>query len=198
MMTRLPIALVFFLFLISCVQAQDSRFGIRLGPSFTTVGGEGSEGDGYVVGYHIGGYYRLPLQNRLTFEPGIQWATKGTLMNFVGIPGKVRSRNSYLDVPLLMKYDASKTVFFIVGAQPSFLLNASRVYTNNDEKIVDDRDAIREFHNAFDFAGILGIGFNTIQGINFQLTYEHGFANISAIGDRELNRGFKLSIGKSF
>jgi hypothetical protein len=134
----------------------------------------------------------------MSIEPGLQWATKCSAVEFLGISNKVSSRNSYLDIPLLLKYDASKSFFFLIGAQPSFLLNSAMIIRVDESKTVDDRKSIKDSYNDFDFAGIIGLGFNLGLGINIQLNYEHGLANISAVGGSNFNRGFKFSLGKTF
>lgn len=198
MIKRFSIAIFLCMILTAAAEAQSPQFGLRFGPSFTTVGGDGFEPNAFVVGYHIGGYYQVPMEGKFTFEPGLQWSTKGSAISFVGLPASGRSRNSYLDIPLLVKYNASKSVFLLFGAQPSFLLNSVRVIRSNGDKIVDEREVLRDSYNTFDLAGIVGLGANMGLGFNVQLTYEHGLTNITSDSSTEFNRGFKLSIGKSF
>ncbi len=197
-MKNLSVLLILFIIFTSSLNAQDTRFGIRLGPSFTTVDREFIDRNSYIVGYHAGGYVNIRISENMSVEPGLQWATKGSPIIFFGSPGKVRYRNSYLDIPLLLKLDASKSVFFLIGAQPSFLLNSAMIIRVDEGKTVDKSKSIKDSYNDFDFAGLIGLGFNLGLGINLQLNYEHGLANIRADGGSNYNRGFKFSLGKTF
>ncbi|MGY6741570.1 MAG: porin family protein [Cecembia sp.] len=197
-MKNLSAILILFVLFTSSINAQDTRFGLRVGPSFTTVGGEFIDRNSFIVGYHAGGYVNIRISENMSVEPGLQWATKGSPIIFVGPPIKVRHRNSYLDIPLLLKYDASKLVFFLIGVQPSFLLNSELIIQSDEGKSVNNSTSIKDSYNDFDFAAIIGLGFNLGLGINLQLNYEHGLANISAYGGSNFNRGFKLSLGKTF
>lgn len=208
MITKLPdilknlsSLLIFLVFFISSLNAQDTRFGLRVGPSFTTVGGELTDGNSFIVGYHAGGYVNIRISEHMSIEPGLQWATKGASNDLLGGPGgpvELRRRNSYLDIPLLLKYDASKSVFFLIGAQPSFLLSSALIIQSDEGKSVNNSKSIKDSYNDFDFAGIIGLGFNLGLGVNLQLSYEHGLANIWADGGSNFNRGFKFSLGKTF
>jgi len=197
-MKNLSVLLILFVLFTSSLNAQDTRFGLRVGPSFTTIDREFIDRNSYIVGYHAGGYVNIRISENMSIEPGLQWATKGSPILFIGPPINVRHRNSYLDIPLLLKLDASKSVFFLIGAQPSFLLNSAMIIRVDEGKTVDKSKSIKDLYNDFDFAGIIGLGFNLGLGINIQLNYEHGLANISAVGGSNFNRGFKFSLGKTF
>ncbi|WP_291781571.1 porin family protein [Cecembia sp.] len=198
---NLSALLIFFVLFTSSLNAQDTSFGIRVGPSFTTVSGEFIDRNSFIVGYHAGGYVNIRISEHMSIEPGLQWATKGASNDLLGGPGgpvELRSRNSYLDIPILLKYDASKSVFFLIGAQPSFLLNSAMIIRVDEGKTVDKSKSIKDSYNDFDFAGLIGLGFNLGLGINLQLNYEHGLVNIRADGGSNFNRGFKFSLGKTF
>jgi hypothetical protein len=190
--------LILIAFLVSFgLQAQDLNFGLRGGPSFTTLGGEeGGDGSKFKVGFHIGAYINLPLSETLQFEPGIQFATKGAKGTEAGTTTSIR--NGYLDIPLLLKYQGAGNLFILAGAQPSFLMSSALIVGNGDNKVTVDGKDTRDLWKGTDFAAVVGFGFNLGSQMNIQTTYEHGFANVSEFSDTVYNRGFKLSIGKSF
>jgi hypothetical protein len=197
-MKRLSLIVVFFMLPVMALTAQDSNFGFRAGPSFTTLGGDDSDSFNFTVGYHFGVYLNFPIQDKLSFEPGLQWATKGAGSDFIGLSGDARLRNSYLDLPLLLKFNAGETAYLFIGAQPSILVNATVIVRENGNKVTVDGKDVRDLYEGFDFAGIIGFGFNLGQGMNLQVNYDHGFANISAAGGSSYNRGIKFSLGKTF
>jgi hypothetical protein len=181
----------------SSMYAQDAKFGIRLGPSFTTLGGEDGGGDTkFKVGFHLGVYTFLPISESLSFETGLQYANKGA-KGFDG-PSTSIVRNGYLDVPLLLKFNGGKKFYLLAGAQPSFMISSAVVLENNGNKVTINGSEIGDLWKGFDLAGVIGVGIELGAGFHLQTTYEHGFTNISELSESVYNRGSKLTMGKSF
>ncbi|WP_194774178.1 porin family protein [Pararhodonellum marinum] len=180
--------------------AQESTFGVRVGPSFTTLGGEeGGDGSKFRIGYHFGVYGNFAVSESFSFEPGLQFASKGASADEGLGPGVTASiRNGYLDIPLLLKFQVAEQFFLFFGPQPSFLLASAFEIKDGNNNITISGSEAKNLWKDFDFAGVVGFGSNFGDGFNIQLSYEHGFANISDISDSFYNRGFKLSLGKSF
>ena len=175
--------------------AQQTEFGIRLGPSLTTFGGGDFNFYEFRFGFHAGAFVGLELSDKLVFEPGIQFARKGAKNSEFGTT--IGVRNDYLDFPLLLKLRTGETFYVFVGPQPSFLLSSALVLEEAGNKVTIDGSEIKDLWNGFDFAAVLGFGVNIQKGLGVQLSYEHGLTNISE-GDNLFNRGFKLSFHKSF
>ena len=181
----------------SSLFAQNVTFGLRAGPSFTTLGGEdGGDGAKFRVGFHVGGYASFALSETLSFEPGLQYANKGAKGSDGGISSVIR--NGYLDIPLLLKIKAAEKFYILAGAQPAFLISPAIIVEENGNKITVNGSDVSGLWKGFDFAGVLGLGVELVAGMHLQTTYEHGFVNISEISDSAYNRGFKLTLGKSF
>jgi hypothetical protein len=177
--------------------AQDVTFGLRGGPSFTTLGGEGSNTeDKFRVGFHVGGYAAFAVSESVGFEAGLQYANKGAKASIAGASTVVR--NGYLDLPLLLNYSFGEKFYALAGAQPSFLVSPTLVVEANGDKITVSGDDLGDLYRGFDFAGVIGFGVELSAGMHIQTTYEHGFSNITELPDATYNRGFKLTIGKSF
>ncbi len=191
---------IFFLlafFLTLPLFAQDVTFGLRGGPSFTTLGGEdGSVGAKFRVGFHIGGYASFAISESLSFESGLQYANKGANGSDGGVSAVVR--NGYLDLPLLLNYRFGERFYGLAGVQPSFLVSPAIVLEENGNKVTVNGKDVADLYKGFDFAGVIGFGVELNAGLHVQTTYEHGVSNISEIADTAYNRGFKLTVGKSF
>jgi hypothetical protein len=182
----------------SSLFAQDAKFGIRLGPSFTTLGGEdgGSDDPKFRIGFHLGVYTSLTISESLSFDAGLQYANKGA-KGFDG-PSTSIVRNGYLDIPLLLKINSGKKFYLLAGPQPSFMISSAVVLENNGNKLTVNGSEIGDLWKGFDLAGVIGLGIELGPGFHLQTTYEHGFTNISEISEAVYNRGFKLTMGKSF
>lgn len=197
------IFLAIMLFSALSLQAQDVKFGMRGGPNFTVFGGEGQGyGTKMRIGLHVGGFVSFPISESLSFEPGIQFATKGakTVTDVISLPPLPSvERNSYIDLPLLFNLRTGGKFYFLAGAQPSIRISSAFVYKDGSEYITINRGKFfGDQWKEFDLAGVIGLGIELGQGLHLQTTYEHGFTNVSEIYDSVYNRGFKLTLGKTF
>jgi hypothetical protein len=190
------IILVLILFFVQFSFAQQAEFGIRLGPSLTTFGGGDANFYEFRFGFHAGAFVEFELSDQLVFEPGIQFARKGSTSPTIG-GGTIMVRNDYLDFPLLLKLRTGKTFFVFVGPQPSFLLNSALVFEDPETKMIIKGSELMDLWKGFDFAAVLGFGVDVQKGLGIQLSYEHGLANVSD-NDNIFNRGFKLTFSKRF
>ncbi len=182
----------------SSLYAQNVQFGLRAGPSFTTLGGEDAKNDDLKIriGFHAGGYASFTLSESLSFDAELQYANKGAKATD-GSSSSVL-RNGYLDLPLLLKIHTGDMFYLLAGAQPSLMISSAVILDNNGNKVTVNGSEVRELWKDADLAGVIGIGVDLGAGINVQTTYEHGFINISEISGEIYNRGLKLSIGKTF
>lgn len=185
---------IFILLQIHIAYAQES-FGIRLGPSFTTLGGEyGGDGSKFRLGLHGGVYYNVFFNRNVSFELGLQYATKGANSDE---DGSLTLRNDYLDIPLLLRYHIGNA-YLIGGIQPSVMLSSYIIINDNGNKVTLDGRDVKELWQTLDLPIVIGVGTLLPREFNIQLTYEHGFVNISEVSSQVFNRGLKLSLGKNF
>lgn len=185
--------LSFILIQINTASAQEA-WGIRLGPSFTTLGGlYGGDGSSFRLGAHGGVYYNVFLRRNLSLELGLQYATKGAKNN----DGDMTVRNDYLDIPLLLRFHTGN-VYLIGGIQPAALLSSFIILDHNGNKLTMDGKDVRDLWETVDLPVVVGVGTGLPKGFNLQLTYDYGFINISKVSPKVNNRGFKLSLGKNF
>lgn len=84
---------------------KDMYFGLRIGPAFSHVSGDGITYAGSSkTGLHLGGVVGFEITNRapVFFETGISYVNKGGKGDFHG--SKFYTSLSYLELPLVFKY----------------------------------------------------------------------------------------------
>lgn len=181
--------------------AQDFAFGLRGGPSYTTLGGEGAYIDPkFRFGYHLGGYVSVVISESLYFESGLHFANKGARPKDTfpsGLYPTVR-RFGFLDLPLLLKFRSGNSFYLLAGAQPSLMISSSLASGKGKNKFIDRGRQISALWKAYDLAAVIGLGVDLGAAMHLQTTYEHGFIDISEVLNSAFNRGFKLTIGKTF
>ena len=84
---------------------KDMYFGLRIGPAFSHVSGDGITYAGSSkTGLHLGGVVGFEITNRapVFFETGLSYVNKGGKGDWIG--DHVTTSLSYLEMPLVFKY----------------------------------------------------------------------------------------------
>lgn len=183
------LAVVFSIFLIGQLSAQDYKMGIKVGPSFsmTRTGTEGPDTslgrDGTSVRILLGAFVDIGFKENYFFSTGVNYATKNTqiVANHPGVGGgevKEKYAHEYLQIPLLIKLYTNEVVldtkiYFNFGLVPEIRLSTSN--ENVDVVLIEN-------FKSFDLAGNLGGGLEKSLGPNTRLfgglNFNLGFLNM--------------------
>jgi hypothetical protein len=183
---------------ISFSAAKAQYFGIKGGLNFSKINVENEFNlndfnDKYLTGLHVGGYVNLKLSEKLSFQPELMYASKGTKIDYelLGEPEEIKLRLDYLEIPFLAVYNIGSMIQLQAGPYIAFLLNAD--YTDNsDEASIDKGD-----FESFDFGLSGGVAFN-FSALQVGGRYNYGIPDIAkseqaqmAFGDAN-NGSFQL------
>jgi len=188
-------------------------FGVTAGANSSNFseGGEydyGGQDNASRIGVQLGARAFLPINDNFSVESGLGFASKGSTTDFGSESdgGEVfsleeRTRLSYLEVPILARYQFNNTGFStFAGLQPSLLLSAKQEVEGTGQPSVS-MDVKDSFKN-FDTAAVLGVGYQFNNGLQLNASYDFGLVNIvdsNTQGLGELrNRSLKLSLGYIF
>lgn len=208
--------------LINVARAQVS-FGIRAGANFAKWQGDDlqviedllDKTDGYLVtrgktGYHVGGYVRIPISSRFSFEPALQYSKKGYSINgdfqipalkSLGINVGARVQSHYIDIPLVLKANVAKGLQIYAGPQVSYMVRS----TLNAKlgvlgiSIFNRGIGITERFNKIDMGLTGGLGYEFDNGLNIQAGYDYGLTKLDKNDNWDAyNRVIKVSVGFTF
>lgn len=176
------------------VTAQEIRYGLRIGFSIATFGGEdiGGNETNFRNGFSLGGFSSIPLSSKVRFEPGLDFNSKGAKTEYLNLINTIH-RNGYLDVPLLFNFQMTEKFSLIGGPQPSLLLTSTRVLGEGDNKVVIKGSDAKGLWKDTDFAGVIGLGYSNSNKFQIQLVYEHGFVIVGQIPNSVYNRVLKTT-----
>ena len=197
------IVLVFILgTAFATVNAQDARFGIRVGTNFSTVSApENATLDDaveYRNGYAIAFVSEIRFTDFYSFQPEAHLIQKGFQFD-----NNNELAFNYVEAHLMSRFNVGqKTVggFFQIG--PSL-----GIFSNGFQRVNGVRESISaglfEDYNRFDLALVAGGGLSIDLGLNqllFDLRYLHSITAVddAASNDRIHNRGVVLSVGFTF
>jgi hypothetical protein len=170
-----------FIASVVAVKAQDAAgaaFGIKAGANFAnikyTVDGDSESGD-MKIGFHVGGFANIPLGETFAFQPELVFSQEGAKQEIQGIDEDAKVNLSYLNVPLLLQYNASG-FFAETGPQVGFLIGAKAKFDDEDTDVKDDFETIN-------LSWAVGLGFKSASGLGFGARYNLGLSNLAKDGD---------------
>lgn len=202
---------------------KDMYFGVRIGPAFSHVSGDGITYAGSAkTGLHLGGVVGFEITNRapVFFEAGLSYVNKGGNGDFRGIRNalpvveQLTTSLSYIELPLVFKYiyytDMGLSIHPLFGGYLAFGVGGS-IKNNDFKKKVDafgkDMESVFE---AIPEGGTLprfkrfdgglrigcGVGFSMFY---LDMTYDIGLANVCHNDyDSSSNGTFYLNFGVNF
>jgi len=165
-------------------------------------------------GFHVGILAEFPINEGLSFEPGLLLMTKGTRAeeeeSFQGMVAKYEAKINlyYLDIPLNLKlsFDAgSAKIFGTFGPYIGMGLSGKSIFTFTENGDSETEKEDIEWGKDKDLKR-LDWGLGAGAGIEFGkmqlgLSYALGLANISAESDDDVkvnNRVLSISVGYKF
>jgi len=207
----------------SFAQVSQVRVGLKAGYSVTGWQGEAVQSfkdlieytNGNVEtrmrqGFHAGAYLSIPLGAGFEFEPGVQYAQKGMVLegrmpgeNVQVLNAKVTITNKaeYIDVPLLAKVYIGEGFNLFAGPQVSFLVS-------NKVNVSAGALGFSAYNSDFnwntpqrtvDVGFSAGAGYQLQNGLNVSGSYDMGLTTIDDNADyKSYNQGFKASVGYRF
>lgn len=162
------------------------------------------------TGISIGGYVNIPVTDKISFEPGLQYAQKGYIMQgdlkvdalkFLGVNASAKVEAHYIDIPLVLKAELAKGLSIYAGPQVSYLVK-NNLHLNAGIlgiSLYNDRLDITDNFNRVDMGLAGGIGYKFDNGLNIKAGYDYGLSKLDKNDNfKAYNRVAKISVGFSF
>lgn len=162
------------------------------------------------TGISIGGYVNIPVTDKISFEPGLQYAQKGYTMQgdlkvdalkFLGVNASAKVEAHYIDIPLVLKAELAKGLSIYAGPQVSYLVK-NNLHLNAGIlgiSLYNDRLDITDNFNRVDMGLAGGIGYKFDNGFNIKAGYDYGLSKLDKNDNfKAYNRVAKISVGFSF
>lgn len=189
--------------------AQEVKFGAKAALNVARLTGD-VEGVSSLIGFQIGGFAEVRLSEKFAFQPELMYSTQGVIessseeFGWDSYSEEFKTKLSYLNIPLMVKYYATPKLSFEFGPQISFLLSAKLDYSyeENYEGIISsetESEDLKDFVNSYDFGLNLGVGYDFTKKFSTGLRYNFGLSNVNKDGDASVKNGvFSVSVGYKF
>jgi len=158
------------------------------------------------VDFHLGGYATLKFKKKLALQPELLFSRQGQLYS-TSRYSNLRTRLSYINIPVLIKYYPTKWLNVYAGPQVGFLVGAKgdMVPSNNVGGVATMLSDVKQYMNVIDFSLTGGLGLEFPKGISASVRYNFGFSDINKFKGgsttpsfstaRTLNQVIQISLG---
>lgn len=200
------------LFISGTVFAQS--LSIVGGGNYTTVEVTSARSDTYSskIGFHAGAYLDYVLKkdksNELVIETGLLFDAKGAVQELSGVNIEYNTSLYYADIPLYLKYRyrfrSLNKVYVGVGPYVGMGLFGTIKGTGED---YSEKETVRwgsstgdDHFKRLDYGLSARVGFLSVGGLDFAVSYDYGLPNISSLNDNDemKSRMIRLSVGYHF
>jgi opacity protein-like surface antigen len=182
------------IFSITVAQAQMSigaKAGLNISNVKNTYDGGSTKGDARLSG-HLGVYLVYNFQENMAFQPELVFSGEGTRTEFGS--EDVKFNLTYLNLPLLFRYNFSDKLSAHTGPQIGFLLSAKQKYDG-------DTDDVKDGLKGTNVAWAIGGAYELANNVNVGLRYNIGLSDIADDGDSDIKTKvstFQITVGYTF
>lgn len=165
-------------FAVSNAQTEKS-FGVKGGLNFTNLYTEDVDDNNMLVSFNAGLIAILPITDMIALQPEVIYSGKGAELQYNNVfaEGKVKFRLSYIEVPILLRFNLTKNFSLQAGPYLSYLVNADVKSESDNEPFNSQTDLDTNDFNKFDYGLAGGIEFD-LNLIGIGARYNYGLANI--------------------
>src|SRR5687768_6232748 len=137
------VLLLVFASALTVSQAQV-KFGGKAGLNLSNFSGDDADDAKSKIGFNIGGFAEIPVASTFAVKPELVFSTQGAKSDDNTF-GDFKLNLSYLNIPILGKYNTASGFFAETGPQIGFLLAAKA-------KADDESEDVKDFYKSTDFA----------------------------------------------
>ncbi len=112
-------------------QAQSPTFGIKAGVNIAKFAGDPDPNSEFNTGLAAGVFTNVPLSSGFSFEPSLEYSQKGAEFT-TALNSEVKSKITYLDLPIMFKYNLTPNFGILAGPQVSFFLDQETKLVNGN------------------------------------------------------------------
>ncbi|HAY3551668.1 PorT family protein [Elizabethkingia meningoseptica] len=173
-------------------QTAGPRFGIKAGGNLSDLTNQSSLGEKSKIGFYAGVFMNAPISSDFSIQPEVVYSQQGAKYkdNILGL----EKRNlGYINVPVMVQYNATPEFYLEAGPEFGFLVDAQTTIGNSKFTGTDP-------YNTFNFGVGLGAGYRFTPNIGINARYTAGFTNTlkNNNGDSVKNNNFQLGLAYTF
>ncbi len=172
-------------------------YGIKGGANLTWQASPGNDANVTIrdiIGVNVGGFCNYFFQRQMAFQGELMVSGRGS--HWKDFYDNMKDIVTYLDVPLLFRYQPLKYLNVHAGPVISYRINATQ-----KDMTADVKSEIKDYYESFELSMAAGAEINLPSHINFTVRYIHGFTPATTAVeyvDPWYNRMIQVSVGYRF
>ena len=176
-------------------QAQTPTFGIKAGLNIAKFAGDPDPNSEFNTGLAAGVYTNVPLSSGFSFEPSLEYSQKGAEFT-TALNNELKTKITYLDLPIMFKYNVTPKFGLLAGPQVSFFLSQESKFVSGKSSTTfeGNNDSYRKSLAG----GKLGLSYN-FGAVMMNASYATDLQNLytDASGNRDLKNQV-INVGLAF
>ena len=177
-------------------QAQSPKFGIKAGLNIAKFAGDPDPNSEFNTGLAAGIFTNVPLSSGFSFEPSLEYSQKGA--EFTSRIGSVdteyKTKITYLDLPIMFKYNLTPAFGILAGPQVSFFLDQeSKVVTGSSSSTFEGNN---DNYRKSLAGGKVGLSYN-FGAVMMNASYATDFQNLYSSDNSDLKNQV-INVGLAF
>ncbi len=185
------------------VPLPHPSFGFVGALNLSNFGGSDATGFDNKVGFSVGGFVRIPMSSMWSFQPELEYATKGakTTDNSTGTPATATLDLSYLEMPLLFRVAAPSTpagrLFAEFGPAVAAKLDCTVSVSSGGLSASTSCANFGGNIKSLDIGAMVGAGYEFPMGsraLSVGVRYNYGLTEISSASNTK-NRNLQFVLG---
>jgi opacity protein-like surface antigen len=171
-MKRIILSIALFAF--GFTNAQETKFGAKLGMNISNITSEGLSTSS-LVGGHLGGFAEVEISDKFKIQPELLFSMQGAKVE------DSKTKLNYINLPVLAKYYVVDKLAVIAGPQVGFLMSAKETF---ESESLDAKD----FYKTISLSFNIGASYDLTDNIFIDARYNLGLSNIAKeITDEEFD-----------
>jgi hypothetical protein len=189
-MKKIIIVVVAFFVIITQINAQNFKAGIKVGTNVNKITGKSFK-EQFTYGYHAGAFTEIKLSNKFYLQPEVIFNqinadTSSDFKKLYNVTASTVSgiKLNYLSIPILLQLKINKFISINAGPQFGILINQNNSFLQNG------KDAFKQG----DFSMLGGVQLK-FAGIRVYGRYVVGLQNLNDIDNQDKWKNQSIQIG---
>lgn len=183
------VLLSFFLAASFYGASAQVQFGVKAGANLSSLSGDDAEGLKAKIGFNAGAFAEIPVTEKFSVKPEAVFSLQGAKAEDVD---DAKLNLSYINIPVLAKFNIAEGFFAETGPQIGFLMSAKQKFDGESEDVKDG-------FKSTDFSWAFGAGYEFAPNFGANLRYNLGLSKLDEEGEAKIkNSVFQLGIFYKF
>jgi len=178
---------------------DEPKFGVKAGGNLSSITASDTKSK---VGFYAGAFVNIPITDAFNIQPEVVYSEQGAKIKgdyeMATYTVKNMKQNlSYINVPVMVQYNATPTFYVEAGPEFGFLVSAQAKGDINGSTF---KASTKDMLKTFNLGAGIGLGYKFTGNLGVNVRYIAGLTKIvkNEFGDSSKNTNFQLGLNYYF